>query len=561
MGGNRRSALWDAVKRTSGTKKATGRAEPPGVKSLNDREAAVASGELAVLTREESAGLREEAAGLREELATLREQAIRVEEEAAKVKTEVEGTAIVQLREANEHLVLAGVRAQTMAEEAEHTARQMSHAAQHDFLTDLPNRLLLNDRLTQAIALGRRHRKKLAVLFFDVDRFKHINDSLGHPVGDKLLQSIAQRAVTCVRSSDAVSRQGGDEFLVLLSEIEQADDAARCAEKLLVALTKPHSIDNLDLHITVSIGISIYPQDGQNAETLIKSADTAMYHAKENGRNNYQFFTQDMNARVVARQSLETGLRSALERREFVLHYQPKVDLGTGAVTGAEALIRWQHPERGLVLPADFVPIAEECGLIVPIGRWVVDEACRQSRAWLNAGTQPVPVAVNISAVEFRDKGFVEGVLASLKGTSLDPSALELELTESVLMHDAQSSADVLHELKAKGVQLAVDDFGTGYSSLSYLSRFPVDALKIDQSFVHDITTDPSDATIVTAVINMAKGLNLRVIAEGIETVEQLAFLRGKHCGEGQGYHFSRPVTGAEFANLVGTSRAKNLLH
>ena len=378
-----------------------------------------------------------------------------------------------QLREANEHLVLAAVRAQTMTEAAEKTALAMSHAAHHDFLTSLPNRLLLHDRLTQAIALGRRHRKKLAVLIFDLDRFKLINDSLGHPIGDKLLQSVAQRAVTCVRSSDTVSRQGGDEFLVMLSEIEHAEDAARWAEKLLVALTMPHSVDNHDLHITVSIGISIYPQDGQDAETLIKSADTAMYHAKENGRNNYQFFKQEMNVRVVERQALEAGLRRALERREFVLHYQPKIDLRTGAITGAEALIRWQHPEQGLVPPAQFVPIAEDCGLIVPIGQWVLHEACRQSRAWLNAGTPPVPMAVNISAVEFRAKGFVEGVVASLKQNGLDPSALELELTESVLMHSAESNADTLHELKAMGVQLAIDDFGTGYSSLSYLRRFP----------------------------------------------------------------------------------------
>ena len=530
------------------------------MKSLKDREAALASGEGAVLSREESAGLREEATRLREQLAISREEVARAEEQTAKAKTELESVAADQLREANEHLVLAAVRAQTMTEAAEQTALQMSHAAQHDFLTNLPNRLLLNDRLTQAIALGRRHRKKLAVLFFDLDRFKHINDSLGHAIGDQLLQSVARRSVTCVRSSDTVSRQGGDEFLVLLSEIEHAEDAARCAEKILVALTLPHSVDKHDLHITVSIGISIYPQDGQDVETLIKSADTAMYHAKENGRNNYQFFKQDMNARVVERQSLEAGLRRALERQEFVLHYQPKINLRTGAITGAEALIRWQHPERGLVLPAQFVPIAEDCGLIVPIGQWVVDEACRQSRAWLNAGTQPVPMAVNISAVEFRRKGFVDGVLASLKRTRLDPSTLELELTESVLMHDAESSADTLHELKAVGVQLAVDDFGTGYSSLSYLRRFPIDALKIDQSFVHDINTEPGDGTIVTAVISMARGLKLRVVAEGVETPAQLAFLQGQQCAEGQGFHFSKPVTAVEFSNLVGANRSGNLL-
>jgi diguanylate cyclase (GGDEF)-like protein len=506
MGGNHRSALWDAVVRKLDASEATGRPKPADAKSLNDREPDAASGEGVVVSREEAMGLRVEASRLREELANSREQTVRAEAEVAQAKTELADSATVQLREANEHLVLAAVQAQTMTEAAEQaavqaktmteaaeqTALQMSHAAQHDFLTNLPNQMLLNDRLTQAIALGRRHRKKLALLFLDLDRFKHINDSLGHPIGDKLLQSVAQRCVSCVRTSDTVCRQGGDEFLVLLSEIEHAEDAARCAEKLLVALTMPHSIDQHDLHVTVSIGISIYPQDGQDVETLVKSADTAMYHAKDIGRNNYQFFKQEMNARVVERQSLEAGLRRALERREFVLHYQPKVDLRTAAITGAEALLRWRHPERGLVPPAQFVPIAEDCGLIVPIGQWTMHEACRQSRAWLNAGRRPIPIAVNISALQFRGRGFVEDVLASLKETRLKPSDLELELTESVLMDDAESSTNTLQELKAIGVQLAVDDFGTGYSSLSYLRRFPIDALKIDQSFVRDITTDPA---------------------------------------------------------------------
>ena len=438
---------------------------------------------------------------------------------------------------------------------------KMSHLAQHDFLTDLPNRMLLNDRITQAIALARRHDNQLAVLFLDLDRFKHINDSLGHAIGDQLLQSVAGRLAACVRSSDTVSRQGGDEFVILLSKVEHAKDAAYSAEKMLTVLTAPHRIAQHDLHVTVSIGIGIYPDDGQDAETLIQGADTAMYHAKESGRNNYQFFTQDMNAQAIERQSLEGGLRRAVGRQEFVLHYQPKVNLETGAITGAEALIRWHHPDRGLILPTQFVPIAEDCGLILPIGRWVLREACRQARTWLDAGLGPTPVAVNISAVEFRAKHFLESVRATLEDTCLEPRYLELELTESVLMQDAESTNSVLHALKAMGVQLTVDDFGTGYSSLSYLRQFPIDALKVDQSFVHDITSDPEDATIVSAVIGMGKSLKQRVIAEGVETREQLAFLQSQGCDEGQGYYFSQPVVAEEFARLLGNGISETLLN
>lgn len=428
---------------------------------------------------------------------------------------------------------------------------KMSHLAQHDFLTDLPNRLLLNDRLTQAISFAHRRHKQLAVLFLDLDRFKNINDSLGHLIGDKLLQSVAERLTTCVRSSDTVSRQGGDEFVVLLSDIEHPEDAARRAEHIIAALQEQHGIAGHDLHITISIGIAIYPADGHDAETLIKNADAAMYHAKQNGRNNYQFFRQDMNDRVVERQSLEAGLRRALAKQEFVLHYQPKIQLETGEITGAEALIRWLHPERGILLPAQFVSIAEECGLIVPIGRWVLREACLQLRAWLNAGLRPTTVAINISAVEFRSKDFLEGVRAVLKETDLRPGHLEIELTESVLMQDGEATTTVLQALKAMGMQLAIDDFGTGYSSLSYLKRFPIDTLKIDQSFVRDITTDPDDATIVSAVIGMGNSLNKRVSAEGVETREQLAFLRAERCGEAQGYYFSRPVVADEYTKLL----------
>ena len=428
---------------------------------------------------------------------------------------------------------------------------KMAHLAQHDFLTDLPNRMLLSDRVANAISLARRNDKKRAVLFLDLDGFKHINDSLGHPIGDKLLQSVAQRLVACVRDSDTVSRQGGDEFVVLLSEMEHAGDAARSAEKMLLALAAPHSIDKKELHVTASIGISVFPDDGPDAETLIKCADTAMYHAKNKGRNNYQFFTEDMNVRAVERQFLEGNLRRALERGEFVLHYQPKVNLETGAITGVEALIRWRHPERGLIPPALFVPIAEECGLIVAIGRWVLHEACRQTQAWIDAGLPPLSVSVNISAVEFQSKDFLEGVRTILKETRLDPRYLELELTESVLMQNAGSTAPALIALKALGVRLAIDDFGTGYSSLSYLRQFPIDTLKIDQSFVREITAGSLDDTIVGAVISMGKTLRHRIIAEGVETGEQLAFLQRQHCGEGQGFHFSRPVSAEELMTLL----------
>ena len=430
---------------------------------------------------------------------------------------------------------------------------QMTHSAEHDFLTGLPNRMLFNDRLSQAITLAPRHNKKVGVLFLDLDGFKHINDSLGHPIGDKLLQSIAKCLVNCVRSSDTVSRQGGDEFVVLLSEMEQSEDAAISALRMLQAVAEPHSIDHHDLHVTTSIGVSVYPDDGKDAETLIKNADTAMYQAKENGRQSYQFFKPAMNVRAVERQSIEENLRRALERQEFLLHYQPKINLRTGEITGAEALIRWTHPTRGPVSPAQFIPIAEDCGLILPIGQWVLREACKQARAWVDAGLPLATMAVNISSMEFRDDGFLESVFTTLKETGLDPKSLELELTESVLMKRAESAASVLKTLRASGVQIAVDDFGTGYSSLSYLRKFPIDALKIDQSFVRQITTARDDTTIVTAVISMGRSLNLRVVAEGVETQEELEFLREHQCDEAQGYYFSRPVLPQHFAKLLKT--------
>jgi diguanylate cyclase (GGDEF)-like protein/PAS domain S-box-containing protein len=429
--------------------------------------------------------------------------------------------------------------------------RKMTYSAQHDFVTNLPNRLLLNDRVSQAISLARRQGRPLAVLFLDLDRFKHINDSLGHGVGDQLLQSVSRRLLACVRGSDTVSRQGGDEFVILLSEITYPEDASTSAGKILLALNEPHSAGGHELHIGASIGISVYPSDGNDAEALIKSADMAMYQAKERGRNNFQFFKAEMNLKAVERQFLENSLRRALDRGEFLLHYQPKVNLSTGEITGIEALIRWQHPERGLVPPSQFVPIAEDCGMILPIGRWVMREACRQARAWQIQGLPPLPVAVNVSAVEFRDQGFVESVRAILAETGLQAHYLELELTEGVVMEDVDSTAAVLQDLKRMGVHLAVDDFGTGYSSLSYLKKFPIDVLKIDQSFVHRITADPEDSTIVSAIISMARSLRHVVVAEGVETREQKEYLQTQCCAEGQGYLFSPPLAAGPFAELL----------
>jgi diguanylate cyclase (GGDEF)-like protein len=463
---------------------------------------------------------------------------------------------------------------------AEAAALQVTHLAEHDFLTGLPNRLLLNDRIDQAIALARRHKKHAAVLFLDLDGFKHINDSLGHGIGDKLLQSIAKRLVACVRGSDTVSRQGGDEFVVLLAEMQESEDAAIAARriaqlvagphsldqhddvqidvaiaagKILHAVAEPHSVDNRDLHVTASIGVSVYPEDGRDAETLIKNADTAMYQAKESGRQSYRFFEPEMNVRAVERQFIEENLRRAVERQEFLLHYQPIIDLTTGKITGAEALIRWMHPLRGLIPPVQFIPVAEDCGLIVPIGAWVLREACRQARAWVGTGLPAMTVAVNVSAMELRNEHFLENLFATLDETGLAPASLVLELTESVLMKHAEAAASILQALRQVGIKVAIDDFGTGYSSLGYLRRFPLDALKIDQSFVRQISVAGEDTAIVTAVIGMAQGLKLRVIAEGVETREELEFLQAHHCDAAQGYYFSRPVVPEQFAKLLKT--------
>jgi diguanylate cyclase (GGDEF)-like protein/PAS domain S-box-containing protein len=428
---------------------------------------------------------------------------------------------------------------------------RMSHLAQHDSLTDLPNRVLLNDRLSQAMAIAQRGKTRLGLLYLDVDRFKTINDSLGHTIGDRLLQSVALRLPACVRHADTVSRLGGDEFVILLSQLTQSQDAAVIAEKILSSLSVPYEIEEHTLYATVSIGVVTFPDDGPDADTLLKNADFAMYQAKESGRNCYQFFKPEMNAKAARRQSTENGLRLALERKGFLLHYQPKFDLRTGAITAVEALVRWQHPMLGLLPPSEFISIAEESGLIVPLGKWVLREACRQARAWQDAGLKGISMAINISAVELRAKDFVQGVRAILRETGCDPSCIELELTETFLLQDPSSTALVLETLKSLGLHLALDDFGTGYSSLSYMRRFPIDTLKIDQSFMRDVVSDSDNASIVQAVIGMGKSLHMGVVAEGVETGGQLHFLQEHACPQGQGYYLARPAIAKHVTRLL----------
>lgn len=429
--------------------------------------------------------------------------------------------------------------------------RQMLHLAEHDALTDLPNRLLFNDRLARAIALARRYQRHAAVLFVDCDKFKHINDTLGHAAGDDVLRELARRLRASVRASDTVSRHGGDEFLILLSEVDHAEGARLIAEKVVKELALPFSVAGHELLLTASIGVSVYPEHGRDPATLIEHADTAMYLAKNSGRNQVAFYVANMDDPAPEPPSLESELQRALDNDEFVLHYQPTIDLDTGIISGAEALIRWNHPTRGLVPPDDFIPAATASSLIVPMGRWALGEACRQAKAWQRLGLRPIPIAVNVSARQFRTEGFVDDILDCLKEADLEPRYLQLELTESALMVENCSTNSVLERLKEHGVVLKVDDFGTGPSSLSYLQHCPVDVLKIDQSFVREIVPFNGGAPLVRAVIAMGKSLGCRVVAEGVETRQQFAFLRSEHCDEGQGYHFSPAVDSDAFGRLL----------
>ncbi|MEV4777953.1 putative bifunctional diguanylate cyclase/phosphodiesterase [Burkholderia sp. LMU1-1-1.1] len=458
---------------------------------------------------------------------------------------------ISKLRQANAHLVIATLEAHVMTEEVRRAKDALGHMAHHDFLTNLPNRLLLMERMAQAIGMAQRQGSKMAVLFIDLDRFKVINDSLGHAIGDLLLQAVGRRLLAAIRASDTASRQGGDEFVVLLAEVADERSVSGFADKLCRALAEPYELDGQTVHIGGTIGISMYPDDGEQAATLIGNADVAMYHGKQSGRDRCYFYRPEMNLRALERQRVEADLHRALTRGEFDLHYQPRVNLASGAIAGAEALLRWTHPEHGAVAPSRFIPVAEACGLIVPIGHWVLREACMQVARWKGSGRDPGVIAVNISALEFRDDGFTGRLRAALADSGMAPRCLELEITEGVLMDDAGASAAILAELKEIGVLLAIDDFGTGYSSLSYLNRFPVDVLKIDQSFVREIGAAPADGIIVGAVIAMGASLGHKVVAEGVEHQAQLEFLRAHHCDEGQGFLFGRPMPASAFAALL----------
>ena len=432
---------------------------------------------------------------------------------------------------------------------------ELKRLALHDPLTKLPNRLLLEDRIEQAVAQATRGKMNCAVLFVDLDRFKLVNDSLGHFVGDELLREVAARLQTVVRGEDTLSRLGGDEFVLLLREVASLDDATSVAHKILEALREPLRVHGQELFVTPSIGVAIFPLHGDTPQTLITRADAAMYNAKQAGRNNFQVFAADMATFFPERLMLENDLRRAVDRRELELHYQPKVNIEDGMIVGMEALLRWRHPKRGLIPPQDFVSLAEETGLIIPIGQWVIEEACAQNKAWQDAGLQRLRVAVNISGVQFRQRELLDTIANALAKSGLEPQSLEIEITESVVMQNASEAIVMLEKLSRMGVHVSIDDFGTGYSSLSYLKRFPIDKLKIDRSFIRDISSDMDDAAIVRATIGLAHNLRLRVIAEGVETADQLHFLRSLGCDEYQGFLKSQPLTAPEFERIIRAER------
>ncbi|GAB4257434.1 MAG: hypothetical protein Kow0065_06680 [Methylomicrobium sp.] len=420
--------------------------------------------------------------------------------------------------------------------------QRLNYLAHHDPLTGLPNRLLFHDRLEQAVLQAQRTKRFIAVMFLDLDRFKLINDTLGHPIGDELLVAVAERLRRCARETDTIARLGGDEFAVILSNMSDEQDVEHVAEKIIQTLSSVFCVGGHEVFVTTSIGITLYPGLNHDRGKLLESADVAMYHAKKHGRNNYQFYTADMNAAAYERLRLETNLRRALEREEFRLYYQPQIDVQSGSVTGVEALIRWQSPELGLVSPAEFIPLLEETGLIVQVGEWVIETACRQMKDWLNAGYPPMTMAVNLSARQFHQFDLVDKIESILKGFNLPPELLELELTESVVMDCVDDAIDILTKLKQMGVKVAIDDFGTGVSSLGYLKHFPIDTLKISHDFVLNLPRDSVDASIASAVINLARNMQLSSVAEGVENSEQMDFLRSQDCERLQGYLFSRPV-------------------
>lgn len=428
---------------------------------------------------------------------------------------------------------------------------RIQYLATHDSLTSLPNRFMFSEILNLAIESARRNARKLAVLFIDLDRFKNINDTLGHEAGDLLLNEMAGRFKQCLRASDVVGRLGGDEFVILIQELDNPEQAATVARKILSAAVKPVSVYGQECRVTASIGICVYPDDAEDEHTIMKSADIAMYRAKEEGKNNYQFYSPDIKARSLERLIMENNLRLALERNEFFLHYQAKRNLKTGEIAGVEALVRWQHPQLGIVSPAQFIPLAEETGLIVLIGRWVIKTACEQNVAWMKQGLPPLCMAVNLSVRQFFDDGLINDVATALKETGMEPGLLEMEITEGMVMQDAERAIRILSAIKRLGVRLAIDDFGVGYSSLAQIKRFPIDTLKMDSSFIRDIPQNREDRAITEAIIAMGKTLSLTVIAEGVETEEQETFLREHACDQSQGYYFSKPIAPEEFVTFM----------
>lgn len=436
---------------------------------------------------------------------------------------------------------------QAIVSERELAKERIYYLVNFDELTKLPNRTLFNDRLHIALAHGKRNREKLAVLFFDLDRFKTINDSLGYHIGDIILQEVAERLKLCIRDEDTLCRMGADEFVILLTDIEQLSNITKIVSRMIAALSMPCIIGEVELRITSSIGIAFYPDNGHTPEILVRHAELAMYHAKNNGRNNYQFFTESLNHVVTERLSLENSLRLAIERNEFVLYYQPQINIRTNKLIGVEALIRWNHPQNGLVSPVKFISIAEETGLIIPIGEWVLREVCRQHLNWIEFGLPAIQIAVNVSAIQFQEKQFRLTLQEIIKNGHIDPAYLELELTEGIVMKDASLTIKELHLLKDLGVNLSIDDFGTGYSSLQYFSKFPIDKLKIDQSFIKAMMVDPSSLAIVETIISLAEKLQIKVIAEGVETKEEANKIGQCGCEEVQGYYFSKPLPAHEF--------------
>jgi diguanylate cyclase (GGDEF)-like protein len=501
-----------------------------------------------------------EVQGLLAEISLINENVTPIENEFVDALSEASRTTYlwlqaVMLAATPGLLILATALSMRILQQTRRADDRIRHIAFHDDLTSLPNRPMLIQRLDQALSRHRRAGSQLAILFIDLDRFKVINDSLGHEVGDELLRQVADRLRSQSREGDTVARIGGDEFAVLVENQEYLKDISACAQRLVEQLSTQYLLSNKACHVTLSIGISVFPSDGSDSQALLKAADVAKCRAKQIGRNNYQYYLPSMNVHTVERLELESDLSHALERREFILYYQPKVEIKTGMITGTEALLRWNHPVRGLVQPMDFISLAEETGLIVPIGEWVLATACAQNKLWQDQGLTKLGIAVNLSARQFGDSQLLPRLTRIIQTSGIDPSSLELEITESVVMSHRESAVAVLEQLHSIGVQIAIDDFGTGHSSLGYLKYLPIDTIKVDRSFIRDIPGDSGDMKITRAVIAMAHALRLKVVAEGVENAEQLKFLRAQHCDAAQGYFLYRPIPADEVAEVLKINR------